>query len=111
MFIKSENSHYYRVHSLTKLPGFSCLPVAPPTIFLVLIRVCWNGPEVVAAARRRPAAEISSPFDSQVSLVGGQLEFFVCLLPFKSYWTLLNWLEIWHSGSKTRNFSGFNYVM
>ena len=35
------------------------------------------------------------------------VEIFVYLLPFKSYSSVLIWLEIWHPGSKILGFRGF----
>jgi hypothetical protein len=39
--------------------------------------------------------------------IGGPLKFFVYLSPFKSYSSVLIWLEIWHPGSKISGFWGF----
>jgi hypothetical protein len=60
------------------------------------------GPEVVLAARWRPKAEMASRLDysSREAISKALLEFFIYLLPFKRYSSVLNWLEIWHSGSK-----------
>jgi hypothetical protein len=40
-------------------------------------------------------------------LYGCPLEFFVFLVPFKSYWIVLIWLEMRHLEVKTGDFRGF----
>ena len=66
------------------------------------------GPQVVLAARWRPKAKWRHRSILRPRIcVGCPLKFFVYLLPFKSYSSVLIWLEIWHPGSKIWGFRVF----
>jgi hypothetical protein len=70
-------------------------------------------PEVLAAARSRPIAEVMSPSESATpNLYRWSVENFrLYFSPSKSYSSLLIWLEIWFPGFKIWGFGGFDPEM
>jgi hypothetical protein len=61
----------------------------------------------VLVARWCLEAEMTSQFDFPIPILYRRsLKFFVYLLPFKSYSSVLIWLEIWHLDSKIWRFRG-----